>query len=108
MNKFQQKNLTSTLVILLGFCSWLTDHGISAQQKALYVGSHIIVKVSIVILIALLTFDNNLVGQSRVLQGRVISNYLETLAGVRIQNVDTLILGETNLDGRFKIELPQK
>ena len=34
-NKSQLHIVTSTSVILLGFCSRLTDHGISAQQKAL-------------------------------------------------------------------------
>jgi hypothetical protein len=53
-------------------------------------------------------FNNNLVGQSRSLQGRVISNDLETLPGVLIQNSDTTIFGETDLEGRFKIEVPQK
>lgn len=65
-------------------------------------------KLSIVIIIALLAFNNNLAGQSRLLQGRVISNRLETLPGVRIQNGDTTIFGETDLEGRFKIKLPQK
>ena len=34
-NKYQPHIVTSTSVILLGFCSRLTDHGIPAQQKAL-------------------------------------------------------------------------
>ncbi len=33
---------------------------------------------------------------------------METLARVRIQNVDKIILGETDLEGRFKIELPHE
>ncbi len=53
-------------------------------------------------------FNNNLVGQSRLLQGRVISNHLETLPGIRIQNGDTAIFGETDLEGRFQINLPEK
>src|SRR5258706_5354825 len=65
-------------------------------------------KLSIIILIALLAFYNNLVGQSRMLQGRIISNNLETLPGVRIQNFDKIILGETDLEGRFKIKLTQE
>lgn len=65
-------------------------------------------KLSIVLIIGLLAFNNNLVGQSRLLQGRVISKHLETLPGVRIQNGDTTIFGETDLDGRFKIKLPPK
>ena len=79
-----------------------------AQGQAEDVGSHIIVKLSIIIILLLLTFYNNLVGQSRILQGRIISNDLETLPGVRIQNVDTVIFGETDLEGRFKIKVPQK
>ena len=78
------------------------------ERKAVAVGSHIIVKLSIVILIALLTFYNTLVGQSRILQGRILSNDLETLSGVQIQNIDKIILGETDLEGKFKIKLPQK
>ena len=65
-------------------------------------------KLSIVLIIALFAFNNNLVGQSRLLQGRVISNHLETLPGVRLQNSDTTIFGETDLEGRFKIQLPQE
>ena len=73
------------------------------------VGSHIIVKLSIVILIALLTFYNTLVWDNiRILQGRILSNDLETLSGVQIQNIDKIILGETDLEGKFKIKLPQK
>jgi hypothetical protein len=33
--KFQQKNLTSTSVILLDFCTGLKEYRISAQQKTL-------------------------------------------------------------------------
>ena len=77
-------------------------------RQALFVGSHITVKLSIVFIIGLVAFNNNLVGQSRLLQGRVISNRLETLPGIRIQNGDTTILGETDLEGRFQINLPEK
>jgi hypothetical protein len=70
--------------------------------------SHITVKLSTVLILVLLTFNNNLVGQSRLLQGRVISNHLETLPGVRIQNGDTTIFGETDLEGRFKTKLAQE
>lgn len=65
-------------------------------------------KLSIVVIIALLAFNNNLVGQSRLLQGRVIPKHLEPLPGVRIQNGDTTIFGETDLEGRFKIKLPEE
>jgi hypothetical protein len=39
-NKSQQKNLISTQVFLLGFCSGLKDHRISAQQKALNISGN--------------------------------------------------------------------
>jgi hypothetical protein len=35
MNKFQQKNLTSTSVFSIGYSYRLTEHRISAQQQAL-------------------------------------------------------------------------
>ncbi len=65
-------------------------------------------KLSIILILALLLLNNNLVGQSRLLQGRVISNDLEILPGVRIETGDTTIFGVTDLEGRFEIELPQK
>jgi hypothetical protein len=45
-------------------------------------------------------------GQTRTITGKVLDEHLETLAQVRIQNVDTLELGKTDLSGNFKIELP--
>jgi hypothetical protein len=45
-------------------------------------------------------------GQKRFVYGKIISEDLETLSGIRIQNADTLILATTDNDGKFKIEIP--
>lgn len=46
-------------------------------------------------------------GQTRIIEGRVISEDMEGLPKVQIQDIDTTMIGETDLDGRFKIEIPQ-
>lgn len=48
----------------------------------------------------------SLIGQPRTIQGRVISEDLEPLPGVRILGRDTILLGETDLYGRFKMNIP--
>jgi hypothetical protein len=53
-----------------------------------------------------LVVNFNLYGQTRTISGRVIAEDLEILPRVSIQNSDTLILGTTDIDGDFKIEIP--
>jgi hypothetical protein len=47
-------------------------------------------------------------GQTRTIIGRVISEYLEPFPMVYIQNSDKLLLGKTDMDGRFKISIPEE
>lgn len=48
-----------------------------------------------------------LYGQTRTIVGRVLSEDLETLPVVEIHLMDTLLLGKTDFEGRFKIQIPQ-
>lgn len=50
-----------------------------------------------------LTF--RLCGQTRTIEGRIYTEDLETLPGVWIQIADTLRIGETDIEGRFKIKI---
>ena len=47
-------------------------------------------------------------GQTRTIAGRVISEDLEPLPMVYIQNSDTLLIGKTDMDGRFIVSIPQE
>ena len=63
--------------------------------------------VTILILI-ILFIDLGLNAQTRTITGRVISEDLELLPMVYIQNSDTLLLGKTDMDGQFIIRIPQE
>lgn len=65
-------------------------------------------KLTVIFIATLLLIDTNLCGQTRTIQGRVISQDLEPLPDVHIQNKDTILFGKTDLNGRFKIEVPQQ
>ena len=46
-------------------------------------------------------------GQSRAITGKIIAEWdLEGVIQVRIQSRDTLLLGTTDMNGKFRIELP--
>jgi hypothetical protein len=61
------------------------------------------------ILTLIILFTNlGLNGQTRTIIGRVISEYLEPFPMVYIQNSDKLLLGKTDMDGRFIISIPQE
>jgi len=66
------------------------------------------VKLTVIFIATLLLFDTTLCGQTRLIQGRVISQDLEPLPDVHIQNKDTVLFGKTDINGRFKIEIPQQ
>ncbi len=70
--------------------------------------SHINVKLIFIFIAILFLFDTTLCGQTRFIQGRVISQDLEPLADVHIQNKDTILLSKTDINGRFKIEIPKQ
>lgn len=65
-------------------------------------------RITIILVLVGLFCNLNLNGQTRTIIGRVISEDLEALPEVNIQNIDTLLLGKTDIDGRFKINIPQK
>lgn len=50
----------------------------------------------------------NLRGQTKIITGRVIDEDLETIPGAMIQNSDSILIGTADLDGYFKIEVPQE
>src|SRR5690606_39194122 len=64
-------------------------------------------KISIILILAVLLSNLNLFGQTRIISGRVISEDYEPLPGLDIENSDNVILGKTDMDGRFKISIPQ-
>lgn len=59
-------------------------------------------------MLALLFFYLNLNGQTRTIVGRVICEDLEPLPRLYIENSDNVPLGQTDMDGRFKISIPQE
>jgi hypothetical protein len=65
-------------------------------------------RIATILIIATLFLSQNLNGQNRIISGRVISEYLEPLPMVYIQNSDTLLLGKTDMDGRFTISIPKE
>ena len=65
-------------------------------------------KISIILVLTVLFFNLNLNGQTRTIIGRVISEDLEPLPGLDIRNSDSVLLGKTKMDGRFKISIPQE
>lgn len=60
--------------------------------------------LTFILIISLITGD--LFCQSRTVTGRIISEYFEPLPLIYIQDIDTTLIGKTDLDGRFKIEIP--
>ena len=54
-------------------------------------------RITIIIVLILHLFILTLNGQSRTITGRVISEHLEPLLEVKIQSVDTLLFGKTNI-----------
>jgi hypothetical protein len=65
-------------------------------------------KITPILISALLFLNLNINGQTRTIVGRVISEDMEPLPMVYIQNSDTLLLGKTDMDGRFIISIPQE
>jgi hypothetical protein len=65
-------------------------------------------KISIILVLTVLFFNLNLNGQTRTIIGRVISEDLESLPMLDIRDSDSLLLGKTDMDGRFKISIPQE
>ncbi len=60
----------------------------------------------LVLLMVLSISTINLYSQNKTLKGRVISDFFETMPGVAIMINDSVKVGRTDLDGFFKIEIP--
>lgn len=65
-------------------------------------------KISIILILTIVFFNLNLNGQTRTIIGRVISEDLEPLPVLDIENSDNVLFGKTDMDGRFKISIPQE
>lgn len=65
-------------------------------------------RMSKILILASLLLSLNLNGQTRTIIGRVISEDLEPLPMANIQNSDNVVLGKTDMDGRFIISIPQE
>lgn len=65
-------------------------------------------KITTILILAVFLTSLNLYGQNRIISGRVISEELEPLPGLDIENSDNLLLGKTDMDGRFEITIPQE
>lgn len=61
--------------------------------------------IFILMLVVFILTDNLLVGQTRNIHGRVLSEDLEPLFGVEIRNSADSTLGKTDMDGYFKISV---
>jgi len=64
-------------------------------------------QISIIILL-ISACVTSLSAQKKTIKGQIISEDLETLPGVRIQDADTVLLGTTDIDGYFSIDIPQE
>jgi hypothetical protein len=56
-----------------------------------------------ILLSLFIIFTSNLYSQERTIKGIVISENLELLPGVLIYNLDSVKIGETNMQGKFNI-----
>jgi hypothetical protein len=63
----------------------------------------LIIYISITLLLT-----NNLIGQDRSIIGKVISEDLESISTIRIYDMDTSLIGETDLEGLFTISISQE
>lgn len=65
-------------------------------------------KIATILIIAVLFLNLNLSGQTRTIIGLLISEDLEPIPGLEIKNSEMVLLGKTEMDGRFKISIPQE
>lgn len=65
-------------------------------------------RIATIIIISILASSLNLNGQNRIIYGRVITENFEPLPMLDIKNSETSLLGKTDVDGWFKISIPQK
>ena len=67
-----------------------------------------LMKLTSILITGFLLSASNIFGQIRTLTGKVISDKLEVIPEVRIQNSDTILFATTDISGKFKIEIPVK
>lgn len=60
----------------------------------------------LIIILAIFSFVICVNGQNRTLTGRVISEDFDILADAYIQNLESVILGKADTEGRFEITIP--
>jgi hypothetical protein len=65
-------------------------------------------RIATILTLILLVLNLNLNGQTRTIQGLIITEDFKELPKVRIQNIDSMLFGETDLTGFFKITVPQE
>lgn len=63
-------------------------------------------KISTFLLCVFLFSSSGIYGQTRVVYGKILDDYLEIVGFARIQSSDSTILTKTDLQGKFKIEIP--
>ena len=65
-------------------------------------------KINAILILAVLLSSLNLNGQTRSIYGKVISDDLEPLPMVQIESSNNVLLGKTDMQGQFKISIPQE
>ena len=65
-------------------------------------------RIATILTFIILLIDMSLNGQTRTITGRVVSEDLEALPDINIQNSEKLVLAKTDLEGRFKISIQQE
>jgi hypothetical protein len=65
-------------------------------------------RIASILILIILFIDTSLNGQTRTITGRVVSEDLEALPDVNIQNSEKLPLAKTDLEGRFKVSILQE
>jgi len=103
---YESEVLNSSFVHLMKFSA--KNPRLRQAPKCWQQYKNILQKISIILVLPILFFNLNLNGQTRTIIGRVISEDLESLPMLDIRNSDSLLLGKTDMDGRFKISIPQE
>jgi hypothetical protein len=63
-------------------------------------------RLALIMSLAFILASSNIFGQTRMITGKVINENLEAISEVRIKNSDTVLLGKTDTEGKFTIEIP--
>jgi|SRR5690554_805615 len=63
-------------------------------------------RISLTIIFLISAVTGNLFCQTRTISGRILSEDLEELPVVGIHQIDTTLIGKTDINGHFSIEIP--